>query len=156
MEWKARPEQRADEWEIRRLALLYARAMDRNEPAILEQIFTEDGVIDRQGNRREGRAAILKVPPYLRERYLATMHKVHNQLVTVSGPDSAEGETYCTAEHLQRDIGGGTTLFSMSIRYQDTIVRQGGAWRFKLRRLIIEWTDIRQIHWSNAPPASGA
>lgn len=152
MDWQAGLEHRADEWEIRRLALLYARAMDRNEPAIFEAIFTEDAVIERPGVKREGRAAILKIPASLRKRYLATLHKIHNQLVTVTGPDTAEGETYCTAEHLQRDRAGGTTLYAMSIRYRDTIVRQAGGWRFRYRQLVFEWTETRQVHWHNAPP----
>ena len=151
MEWQAKPEQRADEWEIRRLALLYARAMDRNEPAIFELIFTEDAVIERPGVKREGRAAILQIPASLKKRYLGTLHKIHNQLVTVTAADTAEGETYCTAEHLQRDRAGGTTLFAMSIRYRDWVVREAGHWRFRRRHLVFEWTDTRQVHWHHEP-----
>ena len=146
--WQATAGQSADEEAIKRLALLYARAMDRNEPDIIEAIFTEDAVIDRAGQLREGRARLKEIPPWLKGRYLGTMHKIQNQLITVTG-DTAEGETYCTAEHLERDRGGGTTLYSMSIRYQDRMVKQHGQWRFQRRQLIIEWTDVRQVVWQN-------
>jgi len=148
MEWRAEHAQSTDEWQIKRLGLLYARAMDRNLPAIIDEIFTEDGVIDRAGQLREGRAVLRALPPWLQDRYLATLHKVHNQLVSVHG-DTAQGETYCTAEHLERDRGGGTTLYSMSIRYDDRMVKQAGKWRFKRRTLTIEWTEVRQVVWQS-------
>jgi hypothetical protein len=148
MDWQADARQASDEWEIQRLGLLYARAMDRNQPEIIDEIFTEDGVIDRAGQVREGRETLRGIPPWLKERYLATLHKVHNQLVTVRG-DQARGETYCTAEHLERDRGGGTTLYSMSIRYDDELVRQEGRWRYRRRTLSIEWTDVRQVVWQS-------
>lgn len=150
MKWQASPGQMADEWEIRRLALLYARAMDRNDPEILDEIFTEDGVIDRAGQLRTGRAAVRKAPAMLNERYLSTVHSVHNQLITVTGKDTAEGETYCHAEHLERDRGGGNTVYTMAIRYQDQYVRDGGKWRFKRRTLVVEWTDVRSVQWQKA------
>jgi hypothetical protein len=147
--WQAQYGQAADEWEIRRLALLYARAMDRNQPEILDEIFTEDAVLDRAGQLREGRSVIRGVPPWLKEKYLVTLHKVHNQLITVNG-DKAEAEVYCTAEHLDRDRGTGNLLYSMSIRYDDQLVKQQGKWRFKRRALTIEWTDTRQVVWQSA------
>lgn len=145
MKWQAEAAQRADEWEIRRLAPLYARAMDSNVPDILDRVFTEDGVIDRQGVLRDGLAVIRAIPGELAKRYKRTVHKVHQQLITVTGPDSAEGEVYCTAEHLERDRGGGFSMFTMSIRYQDQYVKQGGLWKFKRRTLVIDWTDMRQV-----------
>jgi hypothetical protein len=145
MQWQANPNQMADEWAIQRLARLYAYGMDRNQPDVIEAIFTEDGVIDRAGQLREGRANLRKIPPWLRERYLATMHKIHNQLITVTGENTAEGETYCAAEHLERDRTGGTSLFCMAIRYQDKMVKEAGVWRFKRRQLIIEWTDVHPV-----------
>ena len=145
MKWKADYAQSADEWQIRRLALLYARAIDRNIPEIMDDIFTEDAFLDIAGRpRREGRQAMHDLPGWAKERWVPTLHKVHNQLVTVEG-DAAEAETYCTAEHLERDSGGGTTLYSMSIRYADQLVKHSGQWRFKSRTLTIEWTDVRQV-----------
>ena len=150
MKWKADYAQSADEWQIRRLALLYARAIDRNIPEIMDDIFTEEAILDIAGRpRREGREAMHALPGWAKERWVATLHKVHNQLVTVQG-DAAEGETYCTAEHLERDAGGGTTLYSMSIRYDDRFVKLAGKWRFKSRVLTIEWTDVRQVVWQSA------
>jgi hypothetical protein len=36
----------ADEWALYRLAMLYSHAMDQNVPEIIDQIFTEDAVIE--------------------------------------------------------------------------------------------------------------
>jgi len=149
MQWQANPNQMADEWAIQRLARLYAYGMDRNQPDVIGAIFTEDGVIDRAGQLREGRENLRKIPPWLKQRYLATMHSIHNQLITVTGDATAEGETYCTAEHLEKDRTGGTSIFSMAIRYQDKMVKEAGVWRFKRRQLIIEWTDMRPVVCQN-------
>jgi len=151
MEWKAAAGQMAEEWAIRRLALLYARAVDRNQPEIFDEIFTEDASIEILGPLspgrspvREGRAELKQMPGWAKNAFLGTLHKIHNQLVTVHG-DSAEAEVYCTAEHLEKDRGGGATLFTMSIRYLDRLVKHGGHWRFKHRQLVVEWTDVRQV-----------
>ncbi|GAB3331741.1 hypothetical protein GCM10027452_04980 [Micromonospora halotolerans] len=39
--------------------------------------------------------------------------------------------------------GGTAHLMVMSIRYQDTFVRQGGRWFLAERRLITDWVDCR-------------
>ena len=151
MNWQANAAQALDEWQIRRLALLYAHAVDRRLPEIMEQIFTADGFIDTGIRRREGHEGLRAMLAWAAEHWLATMHKVHNQLVTVHG-DTAEAETYCTAEHLERDRGGGTTLYSMSIRYADRLVKQSGTWRFSSRTLTVEWSDVRQVVWQSERP----
>ena len=92
---------------VERWMIGYRTAWESNDPDDIRAIFTEDAVIDRAGQLREGRARLKEIPPWLKGRYLGTLHKIHNQLITVTG-DTAEGETYCTAEHLERDRGGGT------------------------------------------------
>jgi len=69
------------------------------------------------------------------DRFSATQHSVHNQLVEISG-DAATGETYCTAHHLyERD--GTRRKLSWGIRYQDRCVRERGAWRYERRELLL-------------------
>lgn len=153
MQWQARAGQMADEWEIQRLARLYAYAMDNNASEVIDAIFTEDGELRFReegfmrwpGTPPRGHVALREVPPMLAKRYFATLHIIHNQLTTVLGDDRAEGQTYCTAEHLEKDKAGGHTIYRMRIRYLDQYRRERGAWRFSCRELMAEWTDVRQV-----------
>jgi len=134
----------ADEVVIRQLAVRYARAIDRNEPELLGELFTPDAVIEGPGFLMNGLDEIRKVPGMLRKMYSFTIHVVHQQTVMISG-DSAESETYCTANHLMDQGEGKASNLIWSIRYQDSIKRRAGAWRFARRMLIIDWTETRAV-----------
>ena len=134
------------EAELRRLANLYARAMDRNEPALLDDILTDDIVLEGPGFRIDGLAASRNNPALLKQMYLMTQHVVHNQTVDVSG-DEAAGETYCTASHVLRPAseGEGHAALVWAIRYQDRFRRVDGSWRFSGRTLIVDWSETRPV-----------
>ena len=139
-----------DEAAIRRLAALYARAMDRNEPQLLAQIFAADAVIEGSGFVMQGHEQICGIPAMLKGMYSRTLHQVHNQTVTVSG-DSAEAETYCSANHLT-DLGGGTASnLVWAMRYQDRLQRHNGQWRFQRRTVVIDWTETRPAQFTPTP-----
>jgi hypothetical protein len=134
-----------DEWEIRRLAYLYARAMDRNEPETIDRIFTQDAVLQRPTIAWRGLAEIRKVPGWLHERCVNLTHHVHNQLAEVTG-DTATAETYGLSHLVQRGPSGNLYVFEQGIRYQDSLVRQEGGWRFARRILVYDWTETRTVH----------
>jgi hypothetical protein len=131
-----------DDAEFRRLAELYAQAADRNRPELLDRIMAEHAVIEGPGFRLAGRAEIRTIPASLRQRFHATRHVVENQIVTVDGA-AAEGETYCTANHLFEQPGAGMQVLVWHIRYQDRFARIGNDWCFTERRLLLDWTEIR-------------
>jgi ketosteroid isomerase-like protein len=133
-----------EEWEIRRLAYLYARAMDRNEPETIDRIFTEDAVLARPTVTWSGRAEIRKVPGWLHERCVNLTHHVHNQLAEVTG-DAATAETYGLSHLVQRGPSGNLYVFEQGIRYQDSLVRQAGVWRCARRELVYDWTETRTV-----------
>lgn len=142
-----------DEAAIRRLAALYARAMDRNEPQLLAGIFTADAVIEGIGFVMQGHQQICGIPAMLKGMYSRTLHQVYNQTVIVSG-DSAEAETYCSANHLT-DLGGGSASnLAWAMRYQDQLQRHNGQWRFQRRTVVIDWTETRPAQFT-PPPATG-
>jgi hypothetical protein len=141
-----------DEWELRRLTLRYAQAMDRKQPDVLEQIFTEDGEIESAFRAQRGIQEILGIPEMLKSMYAGTMHTVHNQTVTVTG-DTAEGETYCVAYHLKHPKDGKHMRFDYGIKYQDKFRRVNGAWRFTRRYLQIEWTQLSDVKVPEVKPA---
>jgi hypothetical protein len=139
----ARLERLLDERDLRRSAELYAQGADRRDKALWESIFTEDGVIEAPGLRLEGRTNIVAALDAMKRLYVATQHRVHNQVVTIDG-GSAHGETYSTADHLSV-TGGRRTILTWAIRYQDRWRRVGGRWRFSHPLLVIDWTDTRTI-----------
>ena len=137
---------RSAEAAYRKLASLYARAMDRNEPDLLDAILVDDIVIDGAGLVLEGIAAIRDCPAILCRMYHMTQHVVHNQTLTLDG-DEAEGETYCTASHVIRpaEEGGEHSIYVWAIRYQDRIRRLPDGWRFSRRTLVVDWSEVRSI-----------
>lgn len=136
----------------RRQASLYARAMDRNEPDLLDGVMTGDAVIDSVGVIIDGMDAIRGCPGMLRNMFLMTQHVVHNQTVTLLSDADAEGETYCTASHIQPPAGDGQphTALVWAIRYQDKLRREDGIWKIARRELVLDWTETRPVDFTAA------
>ena len=132
-----------DEAAIRRAATMYATGADRNDKNLWAQVLTDDCIIEGPGFRAEGREVNLANLDYLHASYLRTQHRIHNQLYVIDG-DHASGETYCTADHL-RVSNGRTEIVSWAVRYQDELVRDGQNWRFRSRRLIVDWEEVRPV-----------
>jgi uncharacterized protein (TIGR02246 family) len=138
-----RVERLLDERELRRTAELYAQGADRRDKQLWSSIFTEDGVIEAAGIRLEGRANIVAALDAMARLYVATQHRVHNQVVSIDG-DTAHGETYSTADHVS--VTGETRIIlTWAIRYQDRWRRVDGVWRFSHRSLLIDWTDTHTL-----------
>jgi uncharacterized protein (TIGR02246 family) len=136
-----------DRMALRELAFRYARAVDRRDWALAASLFTEDCVLQGPGYELVGRAKILAGLRVI-ERYSATQHSVHNQLVEVDG-DRATGETYCTAHHVYaRD--GRPRMLDWGIRYQDRCVREAGAWRYQRRDLLLDWSQDLPLEQAEA------
>lgn len=134
----------ADEMALSRLAHLYARACDRNEPHLLADLFTADGVLETPDHRADTADRIRKIPGFLARTFALTRHLVMNQTVSVLG-DEAEGETYGSASHVTLAADGGAESWVWSIRYQDRFRRCADGWRFSRRELIVDWTERRRI-----------
>ncbi|HEX4505209.1 MAG TPA: nuclear transport factor 2 family protein [Alphaproteobacteria bacterium] len=138
-------QQMRDEWEIRKMAMAYARTCDRGDGAGFAALFTEDAAIDGPGFHVQGYDQLLGNPGALKQMYASTMHSVMNQTVTIDG-DTAEGETYCIAYHVNRpDAEGKTTRLDWAIRYQDKYVRRDGKWLYTHRQLLVEWTEVSTV-----------
>ncbi len=134
-----------DEWAIRRLAMEYARAVDRGDGPGFAALFTEDAAIEGPGFKVQGYEQISGNPGMLKQMYMSTMHTVMNQTATIEG-DAAEGETYCIAYHVNRpDAEGNYTRLDWAIRYQDKYVRRDGKWLYTHRQLLVEWTELSPI-----------
>jgi len=130
-----------DEAALRRTAELYAQGADRRDKAAWRSVLASDCVIEGPGFRAEGLEANLGSLDALARMFRATLHRIHQQVVTVEG-DSARGETHCTADHLLIDSDA---VLVWSIRYQDAWRRDAGVWRFVHRRLMVEWEETRAV-----------
>lgn len=134
-------EEMRDLAELRRIAELYAQGADRRDKSLWHAVLVEDCVIEGPGFSIAGREANLGSIDALGQMFRATVHRVHNQVATVTG-DEASGETYCTADHLLNDTD---SVLVWTIRYQDRWRREGGGWRFTHRKLIVEWEEVRAV-----------
>lgn len=137
------PQPPEDEWALRKTAEAYAAGADRRDKNLWAGVLTGDCVIEGPGFRTEGRDATLGSIDLLARMFLKTQHRVHNQRVTIDG-DTAEGETWSTADHLF-EAGGERRLLCWAIRYQDRWRREDGQWRFSHRKLIVDWEETRVI-----------
>jgi hypothetical protein len=132
-----------DEAALLRTAQLYAQGADRRDKALWAAIFTSDSVIEAPGILLNGREQIVAALDVMARLYVATQHRVHNQIVSIEG-DSAQGETYAVADHLS-ELDGRRTLLTWAIRYQDRWRREDAEWRFARRTLILDWTETREL-----------
>jgi ketosteroid isomerase-like protein len=123
---------------LRELAYRYARAVDRRDWELAGRLFTRECVLVGPGYELVGRDAILAGLRQI-DRFSATQHSVHNQLVEIAG-DRATGETYCTAHHLY-DRDGVRRKLSWGIRYQDRCLREQTDWRYERRELLLDWAQ---------------
>ena len=74
-------------------------------------------------------------------RYEATTHFNGQSTITLDG-DRATGESYTIAHHLFRE-NGDRKIMVASLRYLDTFAKIDGAWYFKERNLILDWSETR-------------
>ena len=89
-----------------------------------------------------GRQALAPVFANLRN-YQATMHFNGQSTVNLDG-DRANGLSYCMAHHVSV-ADGKRTLMVAAIRYLDSFVKQDGKWLFDERRLMVDWTETREM-----------
>lgn len=132
----------ADILALRSIAELYAQAMDRNRPELLDRILTSDAVLEGPGFRLVGIAEIRQAPATLQQRFRAVRHLVHNQPLRIDR-ERAEGETYATAFHLSDKEDGTPEVLLWHIRYQDRFRCEQGQWKLAHRVVVLDWTETR-------------
>ena len=140
--------------EIRELVLLYSRAVDRKDIALLRDLYTADAT-DTHGNSFDGPADAycdfleLSLPhmPY-------SGHHVCNHLIHVDG-NEGDGEVYAIAWHVIPDRDGSGLKHDVRlVRYLDRYRREeDGRWRFAKR---VVTYDAQLVLPADQAPASYA
>lgn len=130
--------------EIRELALLYSRGVDRKDPALLRTLYTKDGM-DFHGDKFRGAAEdyvrfLEASMPHLHY----SGHHVCNHLISVEG-DRGHGEVYALAYHVYRDRSGGWVEDLQTCRYLDQYRKEDGRWRFAQRDVIFDNVSVRPV-----------
>jgi len=118
----------------------YPTALDTHNFQAYSEFFTEDGELSLQGQTVKGRPAIKEFVAALPAEP-RVIHPITNLSYTIQG-DTATGGAYW------QDIGlaGDTPAVIIAGRYEDTLRKVNGAWRFAKRNIVIEF----------APPAPPA
>jgi hypothetical protein len=133
-------EQRIDRIESRlaigELPTRYARAVDGRDIDAWLALFIEDVNCGRFGTGREALRQFIE--PNFRSFY-RSIHYICGHTVDFIDEDTADGTTYCRAEHEDGD-----QWITMGIVYFDRYVRRGGTWYFERRR---------EKHWYSADEA---
>ena len=130
--------------ELREIIAKAARALDGRRFEDWLDLCTDDVVLivpmdPTHPSVSKGKAAFRQQLDILNQ-FEATTHFTGNSVADIEG-DRANVETYCIAHHLKRESHGRTNL-RMSVRYRDSFVRVGGAWRMSKRDLAIDWTEL--------------
>jgi hypothetical protein len=148
----------SDRLAIQDLAYRYAAGVDRRDEGLFLSAFHPDAslTVVRVGpdggenvSQRTGHEELRSVPRLV-ARHAKTFHFIGNHRCDVAG-DSATGEVYCMAHHL--DIGTeGPTDYVMLIRYQDVYRRDSqGQWLIASRRLVTDWNVVNTVSIASTP-----
>ncbi|GAB3104667.1 nuclear transport factor 2 family protein [Aestuariicella hydrocarbonica] len=119
--------------QIRDLALLYSRGVDRQDAKLLRDLYTDDAT-DTHGDTFDGSASdyvdfLEQAFPHLQY----SGHHICNHLISVDD-DRGEGEVYALAYHIFPDGQGGQIEDFMCVRYLDHYRKcEDGRWRFAKR-----------------------
>jgi len=128
--------------EIRELALLYSRGVDRKDIGLLRTLYAKDAT-DHHGRFFSGGA-----DDYLKflEKSFPHMpmsgHFICNHLISVDG-DRAEGEVYALCYHLIPDGKGGVTEDFKAVRYIDRYRKENRRWLFASRVVTFDLESAR-------------
>ena len=141
---------------IRDLRTLYAHHLDSHNIAALDQVFSEDAVVEVTVGKMEGIAAMragLDEAYQLfdrdqRGRY-SLMHAITNHWERLTGPDTAEGHCYLIDfETTSKPDPNPLLLLGL---YTDEYRRIDGQWRITNTRLEVVWPERRDF---NHPPST--
>ena len=141
----------ADRLAIRELVEAYAHCADRRDAQGQMALFTEDTHFVVYMNAKDStpsqelhsREQLAPVFADL-NKYDATMHLVGQSTIFTLKGDRATGEAYCIAQHLTVE-GDKRRLMVAYLRYEDTFVKDNGAWLFGERLLYVDWVEERAL-----------
>jgi hypothetical protein len=139
--------------EIRELAMLYSRGVDRKDIELLRTLYAKDAT-DHHGKFFSGNAGeylefLAKSFPHMP----MSGHFICNHLISVDG-EHGEGEVYALAYHLIPDGAGGFKEDFKAVRYVDRYRKENGRWLFAARVVTFDLETARPGPAPQKAPAS--
>jgi hypothetical protein len=144
-------------YELQRLQIAYATALDNRNREGLYGVFSPDAVFAVYGpdeteptTEIQGHEQLPFIVDGLGQRYAKTLHVMTNHACQTEG-DGATGTVYCTAYHLILDDGA-PREFVARLRYVDSFRRDGDdSWRIARREARFLWaTEHAALDWETA------
>ncbi|WP_340315840.1 nuclear transport factor 2 family protein [Rhizorhabdus argentea] len=130
----------SDRLEIQQLLIDYADAIDTNDMAKLDNIFTPDAFVSYTPyGGREGRYSELR--DWLRESlsaFSATQHLVANPDIRIDG-DVATGKVMCFNPLVAKSGDAPNGVMFLGLWYKDCYARTPDGWRITAREEIPSW-----------------
>jgi hypothetical protein len=131
--------------EIRELAQLYSRGVDRKDIGLLRTLYAKDAT-DHHGRHFSGTADayiefLQKSLPHIH----VGGHFICNHLISIIDGGNAEGEVYALAYHFIPDGKGGTARDVAGVRYIDRYRKEGDRWLFAKRVVMFDFRDIKAV-----------
>ena len=131
-----------DEAQLRRLAVSYARGVDRRDQALFLSAFHPDATLTVPSGRvLRGHDQIGRVTEAIK-RFDRTFHFLGQAAYEppdegLDPKETARGEVYCMAHHWTH----GRPAWVMYIRYQDIYRRDDSSWLITDRRVVVDWEE---------------
>jgi hypothetical protein len=145
------PNEAADRLAIRELVEAYAHCADRRDAKGQMALFTADTHFVVYMNAKDpkpsqelhSREALAPVFEDL-NKYATTMHFVGQSTILTLTGERATAEAYTLAHHITVE-GEKRRLMIAALRYDDTFVKDDGAWLFAERKLYVDWIEERAL-----------
>jgi ketosteroid isomerase-like protein len=129
----------ADKLECAELVYRLARAIDRCDAELLNNVFHPDATDDHGIFKGTAREFIAWVIPLLKTMK-QTQHVIGQCLIEVNG-DTAAGESYFVAHHTESGPEGDRFRIAAG-RYLDRFERRGGVWKIAHRHAVYDWNSF--------------
>jgi SnoaL-like domain len=137
--------------EIRELAQLYSRGVDRNDIELLKTLYTKDAT-DHHGRHFSGTAdAYIEFLARSLPHIQVGGHFICNHLISIIDGENAEGEVYALAYHYIPDGTGGTARDVAGVRYIDRYRKENDRWLFAKRVVVFDFRDVKPVAAPTGP-----
>ncbi len=139
--------------EIRELAQLYSRGVDRKDIELLKTLYAKDAT-DHHGRHFSGTAdAYIEFLEKSLPHIHVGGHFICNHLISIIDGANAEGELYALAYHFIPDGKGGTVRDVAGVRYIDRYRKENHRWLFAKRVVMFDFRDIKPVPAPAEPSA---
>ena len=120
----------------------HSRALDRLDASLMKAVYWPSATVDYGGFKGEAHVFADLVMGALAGQYQLTQHRVTNTVFEFFNDQHAATESLVFAKHLLLD-GGSEMVFSG--RYLDRFEYDGLIWKFKFRRVVMDWSRRRDV-----------